>query len=297
MITVRTPATSANMGAGFDCLGIAVNLYNTIEICETDSGLEIVGPNVAQFIPRSTKNLVYRSMKLLFDEVGYRMNGIRIKQKSDIPVTRGLGSSSACVIGGMLAANVISGKKLSYPEILNLALKIEGHADNITPALYGGMCVAAVDNGKIISKSVKIDPSIKFAVIIPDYFVGTKKSRQILPDTVSYNDAVFNMSRAVSFALNMAEGRLDNLKESVRDKMHQQYRKHNIAHFDEIYSASYKFGSKATYISGSGPAVICIINENYSRFRFVMNKYLKENKIAASCRILSIDNVGAVIKY
>ncbi|MCH5184852.1 MAG: homoserine kinase [Oscillospiraceae bacterium] len=297
MITVRIPATSANMGAGFDCMGVAVNLYNTIEISEIKSGLEIVGSNVAEFIPRNGRNLVYRSMLALFDEVGYKACGIRIRQKSDIPVTRGLGSSSACVVGGMIAANILSGKKLSYPEILNLAFKVEGHTDNITPAMFGGMCISAVDGEKIIHKSIKIDPGIKFAVIIPDYFIGTRKSRKTLPDKLPYADAVFNISRAAGFALCMAEGKLDGLREFVRDRMHQPYRKDNISGFDKISEKSYELGSKATYLSGSGPSMICIINENYSVFADNMNKFMKENDIAAVCRVLSVDNVGAVVKY
>lgn len=297
MITVRVPATSANMGAGFDCMGVAVNLYNTIEIKEINRGLEIVGSNVADYIPRSSKNLIYRSMLAVFDTVGCRVPGIRINQKSDIPVTRGLGSSSACVIGGMLAANVMSGKKLTYPELLNIALEFEGHADNITPAMFGGMCISVVNGGKIIHKSIKIDPSIKFAAIIPDYSVGTKKARKSLPDRLSYADAVFNMSRAVSFALCMSEGKLDNLGELVQDRMHQKYRKHNVRNFDDLYMKSYEYGSKATYLSGSGPSIICIVNDNYTSFINNMNRYIKEKKIEAVCRLLSIDNVGAIVKY
>lgn len=297
MITVRVPATSANMGAGFDCMGVAVNLYNTIEISETGKGLEVIGSNIADYIPRGNRNLIYRSMLAVFDKVGYSVRGIRISQKSDIPVTRGLGSSSACIIGGMIAANVLSGKQLSYSELLNIALEFEGHADNITPAMFGGMCISVVKNKKIIHKSVKIDPSVKFAAIIPVYSVGTKKARKSLPGRLSYEDAVFNMSRAVSFALCMSEGRLENLRELVQDRMHQIYRKNNVKHFDDIFQKSYEFGSKATYLSGSGPSIICIINDNYSGFADNMNRYMKEKNIEAICRILSVDNVGAIVKY
>jgi homoserine kinase len=154
-----------------------------------------------------------------------------------------------------------------------------------------------IDDGKVISKSIKINSTIKFAVIIPDYFVATKKSRKILPESLSYADAVFNMSRAVSFALNMAEGKLENLREAARDRMHQPYRKQTVESFDSIFAASYEFGSRATYLSGSGPSIVCVIDENYNAFENMMNKYFRENKIAAACRVLSIDNVGAVVKY
>jgi len=296
MIKVRVPATSANIGAGFDCMGVAVNLYNTIEVAETDGGLKICGRNMANYIPRGDKNLVYKAVMLLFDEVGYRAKGLKITQRSDIPITRGLGSSSACIIGGMLAANVISGRKMNYPDILNLALKMEGHADNITAALYGGLCVSMINGEKIIHKSIKLDSAIKFAVIVPDYFMGTKKSRKLLPEKVSYNDAVFNISRAAVLTASFMDGKLDNLREAVQDRMHQQYRKVNVAHFDEIFDISYKFGSQATYLSGSGPSIVCILNEKYNEFQSNMNGYFKNNNIPAGCRILSVDNLGAIVR-
>ena len=139
MIRVRVPASSANMGAGFDTLGIALNLYSVLEVEEAESGLEIITKNHGGVVHNDKTNLVYRAMESVFDAVGYIPRGIKISQDSKIPMTRGLGSSSACIIGGMLAANVISGRQLKYSDILNLATKMEGHPDNVAPALYGGL--------------------------------------------------------------------------------------------------------------------------------------------------------------
>lgn len=295
MVYVRVPATSANMGPGFDSLGIALGLYNKIKIEEIDGGIEVYN-NSPSYIPIGEKNLIYRAAKTVFDEVGYREKGIRIIQNSDIPMTRGLGSSSACIIGGMLAANVISGRKLSYGEILNLAAELEGHPDNVTPALFGGFCVAAENNGKIIYSSNKLSGKIRLAVMIPDFFVSTRESRITLPDNVTLKDASYNISRAALLSTLLINEKYDDLKYTVSDKLHQDYRKNGVPNFDDIMEKSYEYGSKATYLSGSGPTIVSILTEKSSEFEINMKEYLKTLENGWSLRTVNIDNVGAVLR-
>ena len=145
MTEVRVPATSANMGAGFDTMGIALGIYNNISVCETENGLKIYNRNTSEYIPTNENNLIYKAVMRVFDEVGYSARGLRIVQDSSIPMTRGLGSSSACIVGGLLSANAISGHKLPYEKLLELAVEMEGHPDNVTPALYGGFCTSVFD--------------------------------------------------------------------------------------------------------------------------------------------------------
>ena len=296
MVRVRVPATSANMGAGFDTLGVALGLYNVLELTEIDSGLQVFSKRSGDYIPRDENNLVYRAAKTVFDRVGYNCSGLRIVQESDIPVTRGLGSSSACIIGGMLAANVISGRQLEYSEILDLATELEGHPDNVTPALYGGFCAAMTENGKTVFKSIKIDSAIKFAIMVPDFFVPTRKSRGALPSEVSHRDAAFNISRAVMFALAMANGDISVLKSAVEDKLHQQYRKNYIDGMEEIFDMTYRSGSKATYLSGSGPTIVSVLDGGYNKFNADMHGFFMQNSHNWTCKILTIDNVGAVVR-
>lgn len=296
MIKVRVPATSANMGAGFDTLGVALSLYNTLEISEIPKGLEVFSNNRYDYIPRDTNNLVYRSMMSVFNEVEYKPSGIRIVQNSEIPVTRGLGSSSACIIGGMIAANIISGRHLAYNNILDLAVKMEGHPDNVAPALYGGFCVSMVENSKTICHSTKLNSKIKFAVMVPDFFVATRKSRGTLPNTVLHSDAAFNVSRAAMFAMSLANGKTENLRYTVEDRLHQPYRKKYIDGMDEIFEKTYEFGSKATYLSGSGPTILSILDSDYREFNIGMTNFFKKNTQNWRCRILSIDNVGAIVQ-
>ncbi len=295
MIRLRVPASSANMGAGFDTLGIALGLYNRMEIEEISAGVEIINQNTQSFVPRDKNNLIYRAMLYLFDNVGYRPRGYRIIQNSRIPMTRGLGSSSACIIGGMLAANIISGRTLSYSEIIHLASKMEGHPDNVGPALYGGFCVSLTDRNETIVKSTKINENIKFAVIIPDFFVATKKSRGVLPSKVNFCDAVYNIGHASMFQAAMLSGDMRALRLGVNDRLHQQYRKNYVEGMEDIFEKTYLLGSNATYLSGSGPTILSVLSGNYERFRRGMSEYFREESLRWKCMILPIDNVGAVV--
>lgn len=294
MIRIKVPASSANMGAGFDTLGVAVGLYNRITLEEIPSGLEVMTPS-GGFLP-NTNNLIYRAMQNVFDAVGYTPSGIRIIQKSDIPMTRGLGSSSACIIGGMVGANVISGRNLSYGEILDMAAKMEGHPDNVAPAMYGGFCVSITEKGSVITKSHKLDSKIKFAVMIPDYFVATRKSRASLPKKVSLEDAAFNISRASMLQSALITGDTEKLRFAAEDRLHQPYREKYIDGMEEIFEKSYEAGAKATYLSGSGPTIVSILDGGYGNFQKAMSAFFEQNAHKWKCRVLSIDNVGTVVQ-
>lgn len=295
MIKLRVPASSANMGAGFDTLGVALGLYNRITVEEIPEGLEVINRNTQSFIPKDTNNLIYRAMIHLFESIGYKPKGYRIEQNSQIPMTRGLGSSSACIVGGMLAANIISGRTLSYNEIIHLASKMEGHPDNVGPALYGGFCVSLTDGDKTIIKSTKINSDIKFAVIIPDFFVATKKSRGVLPAKVDFRDAVYNISHASMMQAAMISGDMDALRIAVKDKMHQQYRKSYIDGMENIFNQTYSLGSYATYLSGSGPTVLSVISGDSRGFVRGMREYFERNSLRWKCMVLPVDNVGTVV--
>lgn len=295
MIYVRVPATSANMGPGFDSLGIALGLYNTLKISETDGGLTIYN-NSEEYIPNNEKNMVYKAVTRVFDEVGYTMKGLKIIQHSDIPVTRGLGSSSACIIGGMLAANVISGRQLSYKQILDLATETEGHPDNVTPALFGGFCVAAKNGTHTEFISHKITSGMKIAVMVPDFFVSTKAARVSLPENVTLKDAAYNISRASLLTAMLISGKTDGIRTAVGDRLHQSARKANIPHYDDIERKAYEFGACAVYLSGSGPTVAALLDSNTADFGVRMRTFLGTLDKKWKCMVFPIDNVGAVLK-
>ena len=295
MVWVKVPASSANMGAGFDSLGIALSLYNRIIVEETEQGIVTLNKKPGEYIPYGEKNLIYRAAKRVFDEVSYPVKGLKIVQDSEIPMTRGLGSSSACIIGGMLAANVISGRRLDYKKILDLATEMEGHPDNAAPALFGGFCVAVKDEGTTVMKSIKLENPLSFVAMVPEYFVSTRKSRGTLPEVVTHSDAAYNAGRAALFALSLATGNVENLKEAVKDRLHQPYRSEYIEHMDETFNMAYGFGAHAVWLSGSGPTIIAVCDKNNFGFADKMNMYFKEKDYKWKCRTLTIDNVGAVV--
>lgn len=295
MVKVRVPATTANMGAGFDSLGMAVSLYNTITLDEIEKGIVVENKQGAEYIPTGENNLIYRAAKRVFDEVGYGCKGVKITQSSEIPMTRGLGSSSACIIGGMLAANVISGRKLQYSDILDLAADVEGHPDNVAPALYGGFCAAVRSGGHILAKSVKIEKPVSVKAMIPDFFVSTRKSRVALPENVTHKDAAYNAGHAALFAMSLAGGDFDKLRVAVKDKLHQPYRAAYIDNMDKTFDEAYKNGAYAVWLSGSGPTIIALCGNENKDFSHSMNEYFRSIGEGRVCRDLTVDNVGAIV--
>ena len=197
-LTVKIPATSANLGSGFDCMGVALQIYNTITVEQIDKGLVIdILDETRNFLPHDNRNLVYRSMQKVFKLANYKAKGFHITMENRIPITRGLGSSSASVVGGLLAANRICNDFLSLDELLVLASDIEGHPDNAAPALMGGLVVTVEHNKKIYYQKININKEkISFALFIPDFIIQTKKARNVLPKLVPHTDAVFNAGRA-----------------------------------------------------------------------------------------------------
>ena len=256
-IKVSVPATSANVGSGFDALGLAVTLYNTVTFEESDK-LDISAADGTR-IPRNESNLVYRSAKGLFDKVGKQIPPLKITQTNPIPMARGLGSSSACIAAGILGANALLGGPLEEKDILTFATKLEGHPDNVAPALLGGFVVSAYDEGHVYSLKKTIAPGITFAAFIPDFKLLTEKARAALPKMVSHADAVYNLSRAALLATAFCEERYDFLPVAAKDSLHQQYRLPLIEGGEAVFALADGLGALATFISGAGPTILSVV--------------------------------------
>ena len=257
MIRIQVPATSANIGSGFDSLGIALTLYNQVWMEEED-GI-FISSRDGLAVPTGEDNLIYWAAKQLYDECGAKLPGLRIEQESNIPMTRGLGSSSACIVAGLLGANRLLGNPFDQHEIVNLANRIEGHPDNTTPAVLGGLVVSAVENRRVYSVSVPIAPKISFAVMIPPFELKTELARSVLPQQISRTDAVYNLSRSALVTASLFSGNFENLRVAVQDTLHQPYRAQFIPGMEQVFRLSYELGAYATYISGAGPSIIAII--------------------------------------
>ena len=184
--SVKTPASSANIGVGFDSTGLAVQIYNTVHFFEIEKGLVIECDKDSFNIPKDEHNLIYRSASFTAQKYGKMLPGIYMKQFDDIPNTRGLGSSAACIVSGINIANTLLELNLSKMDMLNIATELEGHPDNVAPAIFGGVCISAVDNGKVVSHPIPVKDDLSIAVTIPSFTLSTKKARSVLPETSSY---------------------------------------------------------------------------------------------------------------
>jgi homoserine kinase len=295
MIRIQVPATSANLGSGFDSLGIALALYNEVWMEESDSIDISCKDNVA--VPTDEENLIFWAAKQVYEKCGRTLPGLKIVQMNNIPMARGLGSSSACIVSGILGANRLLGSPLPQQDLINLAAKIEGHPDNTTPAIEGGLAASAMEAGRVYSVSVPVSDKIRFALFIPPFELKTEKARAVLPQEYSRSDAVYNLSRSALMAASLFSGKLENLRVAVQDKIHQPYRISLIDHVDDVFRISYELGSLGTYVSGAGPTVISMIEaKDADVFAKYAERHLKEKEIAGwQIKILNTDSEGAKI--
>ena len=293
MIEVKVPATSANMGSGYDSIGIALNLYNTIKMEESDC-IDISDVSGAS-IPMDETNLIYQCAKRVYDICGKPLKGMKIVEQCDIPQTRGLGSSSACTVAGILGANALLGNPLDRESMIDLAANIEGHPDNSTPAILGGFCVALLEYGKVWSVRVPMNGKVEFITFIPNFELSTEKARAALPKTIAHHDAVFNLSRAALLAGSLTTGKLENLGVAVGDCLHQPYRFDLIPDGRELVHAAKAMGALGTFISGAGPSIIAVVDANDKTYLSRAEMYCEHNFPHWKPIRLVCDEVGAVV--
>lgn len=293
MIEVVVPATSANLGPGFDTLGVSLNLYNRFYIEEIEKGLIIEGCEEEY---KNENNLVYTSMKRCFEKLGYKEKGIKIRIESDIPSSRGLGSSAACIVGGILGANIIAGNQLNKYEMLKLATEIEGHPDNVAPAILGGMTAAIYENNNVYYDKIEIKEGIKFCALIPNFKLSTEKSREVLPREVAYKDAIFNVGRVSLMITSLVNGNYDLLKIACKDKLHEPYRSKLIEDYDEIMRFCDDSEALGVFLSGAGPTIMILLEEKNIEFYENIKGLLKNLKKVWKLKELHVDLEGAIVK-
>ena len=298
MIKVRVPATSANMGPGFDSIGIALTLYNYVTVEETEApGLTIdILDDSASYLPKDERNLIYTSMKMVFDKVGYHPKGLHLTMENNIMVTRGLGSSSAGIVSGIAAANALCGYPLSEQELITMAVETEGHGDNVTPAILGGFTVNVKQDNQICYVREEIKEDLCFVALVPDFYLQTKKARGVLPKTVSMEDAVYNIGRSALLATSILSGSYENIRLAVGDRLHQPYRKPLIPGMDTLFDVCYDKGALGVYLSGAGPTILAIVHQKEEpAFTKAMRIYLADNMKNWTLHSLKADNDGVVV--
>lgn len=260
-VSVRIPATTANLGPGFDTFGMALSLYNLLEV-DWGSGelrIEAIGEGT-DLVPTDDTNTVYLAMKEVFAKTGRESvldeRGLHIKIHNNVPVTRGLGSSATAIVGGLWAANELLGFPLPEAELVEMAVKMEGHPDNVTPAIFGGIVVSGIVNDAVYAKRFAVPKEMKCVVAVPEFQLATRTSRKALPPAVPYEDAIHNLNRASLMVTALADGDLHRFCSFMEDALHEPYRMPLVPGMKEAIARAKQAGALAAVLSGSGPSLI-----------------------------------------
>jgi len=292
MIKVRVPATTANLGPGFDCLGLALKLYLNLEIEQIEEGLiiEYQGEGADKFSSKKD-TLIRKSVEVVLKKTGQDKSkkGLKIKVFNQIPITRGLGSSASAIIGGIVGAVKFYNVNLTNQEMLELALPLEGHMDNIVPALIGGLTLAYKTGQEEIKWArIKTPRDLRVVVGIPDFTLSTEKMRKALPQKVALPEAVFNLSRSALLVNALQNSDWDVLAEAMEDRLHQPYRAPFIPGIEDIFLKIKKTGLAGVALSGSGPSVVSLTKKGQEE---AIGKIMKDAFLYAgvTCRILVLE--------
>ncbi|MFQ5867464.1 MAG: homoserine kinase [bacterium] len=309
-VKVRIPATTANLGPGFDVLALALRLYNTVEM-EVGRGksgkklqIDIVGEGEDN-LPRDRRNIVYRAAKLVFDKFHLASCSLHLKLKNRIPLASGLGSSAAARIGGLVSANRLCGERLSREEIVDLAAEIEGHADNVSAAMVGGLVVCCISSSKGRKgreiEIVKLNPpeNLSCVVCIPNFQIMTSRARKILPKTIKFEQAVFTSSRVALLLSALIRRRYELLGMAMEDKLHQPYRKRLVKGMEVVFEEALRAGALGVSLSGAGPSILAFTVSSTpslaERVGEAMREAFAKHKIESKYLVLGIDREGTKI--
>lgn len=287
-IQVKVAATTANLGPGFDTLGMALSLYNEVSLERSDSGLqiEIEGFGKGE-IPNNDENLIWKAMEKVFEKQGVADKNFHLKMKNEIPLSRGLGSSASTIVAGLLLANEVCNRPYGLDELLILATEMEGHPDNVAPALLGGIVVSAMDRGEVLYQCIEPNEDWSTVVYIPNKPLATKRAREVLPTSYSKQDAVFNVSRASMLTLALMRGDLDLVGRMMEDRLHQPYRLPLIEGYDKIFNAAKQGGARGVALSGAGSTLIAFCERKLEHK--VLNRMedaVCSNSLGGVCNIL-----------
>ncbi len=258
-ITIRVPATTANIGPGFDSMGCALALYNYIT-CEVLSEESLIITGCPEQY-HNEENLAVQGYRAVLRRLGLPNEGLSLNIRAEIPVCRGLGSSAALIAGGAAAANLLHGSPLSPAELLEVTNEIEGHPDNLAPAIYGGLTASLVEDGKPRTVKLPLSPALRWVAAIPDFELSTHLARAVLPKEVAFVDAVYNASHVAVLVGALGSGDRELIAMALRDRLHQPYREKLIPEYNNVKTAAEQCGAIAFCISGAGPTLLALTDE------------------------------------
>ncbi len=301
---IIVPASTSNLGASFDACGLALSLHLRVRVEEQDAGFEVaLEGELSENVPRDESNLIIRVARMVAERRGRKLTGARLTIDSQIPLSRGLGSSSSAIIAGISAYETLAGERLSEEEIFNYALCFEDHGDNLAPSLLGGLVVACVvegdDSRSLVTVKRRWPEEIRIILAVPDFEMETSRMRAALPSAVPMRDAVFNLQRAAMLQAAISEKRFDLLSEALRDRLHQPYRAPLAPGLTDVLKlndeADIHNGLLGVAISGAGSTMIAFAIDNCEKIAAEMSRRLQSAGVSCRTMEVAVDNRGRVV--
>jgi homoserine kinase len=298
-VRVVVPASSANLGPGFDVLGLALELVNTCDVWETgdDLSIEVTGEGAGS-VPTDQGNLFFLTMQTFFSLAGYEPSRLLIREQNRIPLARGLGSSAATIVGALLAARFLSGYQMEDERLIDMAASLEGHADNTAAAFYGGLQLAVSEQGGHHTvRRLAWPPRLGASLLVPELLVSTQSAREVLPDEYSRADVVRNLGRVALLVSALQEGHLEDLRLATEDTVHQPYRADLVPGFDEILTTAVEAGASGAFLSGAGPTLVALHDREVpgrgEEIAFAMRRAAASFGLEGRTMVLDIRKKGA----
>jgi homoserine kinase len=297
-VRVRVPATSANLGPGFDALGLALALYNDVIAEEADRTSVRVEGEGAGRLATSDKNVVARGVRMAFEAAGRPFAGVTLTCVNRVPAARGLGSSAAAWVGGLVAGNALLGEPLDRAAILDLAARAEGHPDNVAAAIFGGLTVSCTTGNGARALALPVPARLRWVALVPEITSATSEARAVLPHSVSRADAVFNVQRVALLIAALQTGECDALVVALDDRLHQPYRVRLFPWMPDVVSAARRAGALGCVLSGAGPSLLAVVGGDEAEAAAVgraMEDALRAVRIAGAALALAVDVAGAAV--
>ena len=296
IIRVAAPATTANLGPGYDCLGMALDIWNTIEVEPQPGGtppsVRVTGEGAGE-LENGPENLVYRSMEFLFRELGRSIPEVRVNCANEIPLARGLGSSAAAIAGGLAAANALSEGEFNSRELLEMAATIEGHPDNVAAAVMGGLQLVVTEESTLYTVPVAVPASIHAVLFIPETRIATADARAVLPQELSVPDAVHNMARVALLVAGMATNHPEYLAVATQDRLHQPYRQPLFPAMKLLMKAAMDAGALGAFLSGSGSTVLALTDGREMTVAYEMAEAARQASVEGTVKVTQPTALGA----
>jgi len=300
LIKVKSPATTANLGPGFDCLGMAVDIWNFLEVewCTNkllqETSIEVYGEGSDE-LATDTSNLVYQAIKFLFLEAGHQLPPLRLRCENNIPLSRGLGSSAAAISSGLVAANFMVGNLFEPNELLEMAATVEGHPDNVAAAILGNLQLVIGEDNHLYTVSIRPPDDLRLVIFVPDVRISTDDARRVLPSVVSINDAVYNASRVGLLVAGMLTDHVEYFRHSVQDKLHQPYREPLFPAMKVIFKAAEDAGALGVFLSGSGSTIMALTKGREMTVAYEMGEAARQTGVVGELRITKPAYEGTLV--